>query len=95
MTVNGVCHMLWDDGDTHLCGKAKEHGIMHLCACGAALPMGSSALTDEVRKLRSVDCPTCLARSGRPCIARREHGSDVVMPGVHADRAARVRGSDA
>jgi hypothetical protein len=89
VTVNGTCHTLWSHEDeTHLCGRQADHGNWHLCACGELLLVGSSSLTDEQRHWRSVDCPACLARSGRPCVHRREHGSDVVMPAVHAERAA-------
>lgn len=87
MTVNGVCHVLWEDPETHLCGRQADHGAWHQCPCGATLLMGGSALTDEARHMRSVPCPECLARSGRPCIHRVEHGPDRVMPGVHASRA--------
>jgi hypothetical protein len=87
MTINHICHTTWDDPDTHVCGKHEGHGNWHQCACGATLLMGGSALTDEVRHYRSVPCPECLAREGRPCIARRAHGSDHVMTGVHASRA--------
>jgi hypothetical protein len=89
MTVNGICHALWEEDEgTHLCGKPTDHGHWHLCVCGALLHTGRASLTDEQRHWRSVDCPACLARSGRPCVHRREHGSDIVMPAVHAERAA-------
>lgn len=90
MTVNGICHALWEDEGTHLCGKTANHSNWHLCACGAMLLMGASSLTDEVRHWRSVDCPVCEARSGRPCIHRTAHGGSVVMPAVHAERQAKA-----
>ena len=86
MTVNGVCHALWEDqGQTHLCGKPDEHNSWHQCACGALLFRGASSLTDEQRHMRSVDCPQCLAKAGRPC-----HHKQAVMTGVHAERQAKA-----
>jgi hypothetical protein len=83
VTVNGICHMLWDDDGIHLCGKTAEHGFMHLCACGASLLMGTSSLTDEVRQARKPDCPVCNARSGRPCHTK----AGAVMTGIHRERS--------
>lgn len=82
MTVNKVCHTSWDDVVIHVCGKPEGHSHMHLCACGASLYVATSTLTDEQRHHRSVDCPECLARSGRPCHTTAGH----VMTGVHASR---------
>jgi len=82
MTVNKVCHTTWDDVVIHVCGKPEGHGVMHLCPCGAALLMGTTNLTDEQRHHRSVDCPECLARAGRPC----HTDAGVTMTGVHASR---------
>jgi len=83
VTVNGICHATWDDGDLHLCGKPAEHGFMHLCACGASLLMGASSLTDEQRMGRKLDCPVCLAKSGRPCHTK----GGAVMSGIHRERS--------
>lgn len=85
MTVNGICHALWEEGDhTHVCGRLDNHDSWHLCACGTLLHTGRSSLSDEQRQLRSVDCPECLARAGRPCHTK----IGAVMTGVHAERAA-------
>jgi len=95
VTVNGICHTLWTDqvpasaGDrqvapeTHLCGRQSDHNSWHLCPCGAMLLTGRTGLTDEQRHHRSVDCPECLAKSGRPCHTT----AGAVMTGVHATRA--------
>lgn len=84
MTINGVCHTMWEDTDAiHLCGKPADHEWLHLCACGAVLLRGTSSLTDEQRQLREQDCPVCLARSGRPCHTKE----GTVMSGVHTERA--------
>ena len=85
MTVNGICHTLWEDehSETHVCGRTDDHDSWHLCACGAMLLTGRSHLTPEQRELRKLDCPECNARAGRPCHTMAGH----VMSGVHASRA--------
>lgn len=86
MTVNGICHTLWEiEGNMHLCGKAAEHVSWHGCACGAVLHVNTSTLTDEQRRMRSKDCPECLAKKGRPCHTTR----GAVMSGVHSSRLPR------
>lgn len=88
MSLHGKCHTWWDvEGTSHLCGKDADHQHMHICVCGEVLLMGTSSLSDEQRWYRQPDCPECLARSGRPCVARRDGASDLVMTGVHAGRA--------
>ena len=87
MTVGNICHTAWDaQGHTHVCGKEPNHSSWHLCACGELLMLGRIDITDEVMFWRSVDCPDCLARAGRPCVHRKDHGSDLVMAGVHETR---------
>jgi hypothetical protein len=82
MTVNGVCHTLWDDVVVHVCGKRAGHDWAHVCACGAVLYTGASSLTPEQRELRARDCPVCHARAGRPCHTK----IGAVMTGVHVER---------
>lgn len=86
MSVHGTCHTLWQEAtETHLCGKAADHGFAHMCACGAILLMGSASLTPEQMELRRRDCPACHARAGRPCHTK----AGAVMSGVHEERTRR------
>lgn len=92
MTVNGVCHTPWEDQEGfHVCGKVANHEFIHLCACGAFLPSGVSALTEEQRLWRSHPCPICLARAGRPCHTKGFGEREAVMSGVHQERRELAR----
>jgi hypothetical protein len=55
VTVNGVCHTLWqDDPQTHLCGRQSGHRSWHQCACGAVLDI---PLIDQKRARREPAVP--------------------------------------